>query len=65
MATTFRVRHHPAAWSRPPAPPWHDWSPDFAGRALDRSLQRLRLEPVDLWLLHHPGLDAVESDELV
>ena len=37
---------------------------DFAGRALDRSLQRLRLEPVDLWLLHHPGLDAIESDEL-
>jgi len=24
----------------------------------------LRLEPVDLWLLHHPGMDAVESDEL-
>jgi aryl-alcohol dehydrogenase-like predicted oxidoreductase len=47
-----------------PLRPRHDWSVAFAGRALDRSLQRLRLEPVDLWLLHHPGLDAVESDEL-
>jgi aryl-alcohol dehydrogenase-like predicted oxidoreductase len=47
-----------------PLRPRQDWSADFAGRALDRSLRRLRLEPVDLWLLHHPGLDAVESDEL-
>jgi aryl-alcohol dehydrogenase-like predicted oxidoreductase len=35
-----------------------------AGPTLDRSLQRLRLEPIDLWLLHHPGMDAIEFDEL-
>jgi len=47
-----------------PAGPRQDWSPAFAGRALDRSLGRLRLEPVDLWQLDHPGMDAVASDEL-
>jgi aryl-alcohol dehydrogenase-like predicted oxidoreductase len=64
VATTFGYDTTPRPWEPAPAPPRHDWSADFAGRALDRSLQRLRLEPVDLWLLHHPGLDAVESDEL-
>jgi aryl-alcohol dehydrogenase-like predicted oxidoreductase len=64
VATTFGYDTTPRPWEPAPAPPRHDWSADFAGRALDRSLQRLRLEPVDLWFLHHPGLDAVESDEL-
>jgi aryl-alcohol dehydrogenase-like predicted oxidoreductase len=64
VATTFGYDTTPRPWEPAPAAPRHDWSPDFAGRALDRSLQRLRLEPIDLWLLHHPGLDAVESDEL-
>jgi aryl-alcohol dehydrogenase-like predicted oxidoreductase len=42
----------------------HDWSVAWAGRALDHSLSRLGLEPVDLWQLHHPGMTAIESDEL-
>ena len=62
VATTFGYDTTPRPWD--PTAPRHDWSPGFAGRALDRSLQRLRLEPVDLWLLHHPDMDAVESDEL-
>jgi aryl-alcohol dehydrogenase-like predicted oxidoreductase len=64
VATTFGYDTTPRPWEPAPAAPRHDWSADFAGRALDRSLQRLRLEPVDLWFLHHPGLDAVQSDEL-
>jgi aryl-alcohol dehydrogenase-like predicted oxidoreductase len=64
VATTFGYDTTPRPWEPPPTTPRHDWSAAFAGRALDRSLGRLRLEPVDLWLLHHPGLDAVESDEL-
>jgi aryl-alcohol dehydrogenase-like predicted oxidoreductase len=64
VATTFGYDITPRPWEPAPAAPRHDWSVAFAGRALDRSLRRLRLEPVDLWLLHHPGLDAVESDEL-
>jgi aryl-alcohol dehydrogenase-like predicted oxidoreductase len=64
VATTFGYDTTPRPWEPAPTGPRHDWSADFAGRALDRSLRRLRLEPVDLWLLHHPGLDAVESDEL-
>jgi aryl-alcohol dehydrogenase-like predicted oxidoreductase len=64
VTTTFGYDTTPRPWEPAPAPPRHDWSAEFAGRALDRSLQRLRREPVDLWFLHHPGLDAVESDEL-
>jgi aryl-alcohol dehydrogenase-like predicted oxidoreductase len=64
VATTFGLDTTPRPWEPVPAGPRHDWSVGFAGRALDRSLGRLRLEPVDLWLLHHPGMDAVESDEL-
>ena len=41
-----------------------DWSPGYAGRALDRSLQRLGTEPIDLWQLHHPRMDAIDADEL-
>jgi aryl-alcohol dehydrogenase-like predicted oxidoreductase len=64
VATTFGYDTTPRPWDPPSAAPRHDWSAEFAGRALDRSLRRLRLEPIDLWLLHHPGMDAVESDEL-
>jgi aryl-alcohol dehydrogenase-like predicted oxidoreductase len=64
VATTFGYDTTPRPWDPDPTAPWHDWSVDLAGRALDRSLTRLRLEPVDLWLLHHPGMDAIESDEL-
>ena len=64
VATTFGYDTTPRPWDPDPTAPRHDWSPGFAARALDRSLQRLRLEPVDLWLLHHPGMDAIESDEL-
>jgi aryl-alcohol dehydrogenase-like predicted oxidoreductase len=64
VATTFGYDTTPRPFEPPPTAPRHDWSPGFAERALDRSLGRLRLEPVDLWLLHHPGMDAVESDEL-
>ena len=64
VATTFGYDTTPRLWEPAPAAPRHDWSPAFAGRALDGSLGRLRTEPVDLWLLHHPGMDAIESDEL-
>jgi aryl-alcohol dehydrogenase-like predicted oxidoreductase len=64
VATTFGYDTTPRLWEPTPRGPRHDWSADFAGRALDASLRRLRLEPVDLWLLHHPGMDAIESDEL-
>jgi aryl-alcohol dehydrogenase-like predicted oxidoreductase len=64
VATTFGYDTTPRLWEPTPSAPRHDWSPKFAGRALDASLRRLRLEPIDLWLLHHPGMDAIESDEL-
>jgi aryl-alcohol dehydrogenase-like predicted oxidoreductase len=78
VATTFGYDTTPRPWEPAPAPidrgtlsglpgplrPHHDWSTAHAGRALDRSLSRLGREPIDLWLLHHPGMDAVASDEL-
>jgi len=64
LSTTFGYDTTPRLWAPPSEGPRHDWSPGFAGRALDRSLRRLGTEPVDLWLLHHPGMDAIESDEL-
>jgi aryl-alcohol dehydrogenase-like predicted oxidoreductase len=64
VATTFGYDTTPRLWEPAPAGPRQDWSPEFAGRALDASLGRLRTEPVDLWLLHHPGMDAISSDEL-
>jgi aryl-alcohol dehydrogenase-like predicted oxidoreductase len=63
VATTFGYDTSPRPWDPEPGPR-HNWSAEYAGRALDRSLRRLRLEPVDLWLLHHPGMDALESGEL-
>ena len=67
VATTFGYDTTPRPWEPAGAPmlrPRHDWSAAFAARALDRSLRRLRLEPIDLWLLHHPTMDAISSDEL-
>ena len=64
VATTFGYDTTPRLWESAPGVPRHDWSAGFAGRALDRSLQRLGVEPIDLWLLLHPGTDALESEEL-
>jgi aryl-alcohol dehydrogenase-like predicted oxidoreductase len=64
LATTFGYDTTPRLWQPTTEGPRQDWSPGFAGHALDRSLRRLGTEPVDLWLLHHPGMDAVSSDEL-
>jgi aryl-alcohol dehydrogenase-like predicted oxidoreductase len=42
----------------------HDWSPGFARFALERSLERLGTDRVDLWQLHNPRLEALRSDAL-
>jgi aryl-alcohol dehydrogenase-like predicted oxidoreductase len=42
----------------------HDWSPGFARFALERSLERLGTDHVDVWQLHNPRMDALESDAL-
>jgi aryl-alcohol dehydrogenase-like predicted oxidoreductase len=42
----------------------HDWSTQWLERAIDGSLSRLGVEPIDLWQLHHPDMAALESDEL-
>jgi aryl-alcohol dehydrogenase-like predicted oxidoreductase len=42
----------------------HDWSPGFARFALERSLERLDTDHVDVWQLHNPRFDALRSDVL-
>ena len=42
----------------------HDWSPQFARYALEASLERLGTDRIDVWQLHNPRMDALQSDEL-
>jgi len=42
----------------------HDWSPSHTREALEGSLRRLGADYVDLYQLHNPRMDAVDSDEL-
>jgi aryl-alcohol dehydrogenase-like predicted oxidoreductase len=42
----------------------HDWSPAHVRRSLEDSLRRLGTDRVDLYQLHNPRMDAIESDEL-
>jgi aryl-alcohol dehydrogenase-like predicted oxidoreductase len=42
----------------------HDWSVRWAATAIDGSLSRLGVEPIDLWQLHHPDAQALELEEL-
>lgn len=46
------------AFSRPVV----DWSIAAAARSLDSSLRRLRIDQIDLLLLHEPTSDAVQSE---
>ncbi len=41
-----------------------DWSLAFVRKALDESLRRLRTDHIDIYQLHNPKMDAVDSDEL-
>jgi aryl-alcohol dehydrogenase-like predicted oxidoreductase len=40
-----------------------DWRPEHVRSALEASLRRLRTDHVDLYQLHNPRMNAVESDE--
>jgi aryl-alcohol dehydrogenase-like predicted oxidoreductase len=39
------------------------WDPGFVRDALEASLRRLRTDRIDLYQLHNPRMDAIESDE--
>ena len=41
-----------------------DWSPEYVRFALEQSLARLGTDHVDLYQLHNPRLDAIQSDEV-
>lgn len=41
-----------------------DWSPKFVRFACEQSLKRLQTDYIDIYQLHNPKMDAVQSDEL-
>ncbi len=41
-----------------------DWSPEFIRYALEQSLARLGTDHIDIYQLHNPRLDAIQSDEV-
>jgi hypothetical protein len=49
---------HEHGWDKP-----HDWSAESIGRSIDRSLQRLRTDRVDLVQLHSCGVEVLERGE--
>jgi aryl-alcohol dehydrogenase-like predicted oxidoreductase len=42
----------------------HDWTPGYIRFALEQSLARLGREVIDVYLLHNPRLEALQSDEI-
>lgn len=42
----------------------HDWSRDNVLRSLERSLDHLGTDSIDLWQLHNPRMDAMHDDAL-
>ncbi|MCI0438788.1 MAG: aldo/keto reductase [Chloroflexi bacterium] len=40
------------------------WTPGFVRYACEQSLRRLQTDYIDLYQLHNPKMDAIESDEL-
>jgi aryl-alcohol dehydrogenase-like predicted oxidoreductase len=42
----------------------HDWSTDNVKRSLERSLEALGTDSIDMWQLHNPRQDALENDTL-
>lgn len=42
----------------------HDWTPAYIRFALEQSLARLGREAVDVYMLHNPRLEALQSDEI-
>lgn len=41
----------------------HDWSPANVRRSLERSLENLGIDFIDVWQLHNPRMDALRDDE--
>lgn len=64
IATKFGydIYNNPASPTQRERP--HDWSPAYMRMALERSLERLGTDYIDLYQLHNPRLDAIQNDEL-
>ncbi len=42
----------------------HNWKPEFVRYACEQSMKRLGTDYIDLYQLHNPRMDAIESDSL-
>ncbi|MEX0683839.1 MAG: aldo/keto reductase [Dehalococcoidia bacterium] len=54
--------NHPARLGQQERP--HDWSAKFVRFACEESLKRLGTDYIDLYQMHNPRMDAIDSDEL-
>ena len=64
IATKAGYDFHSVPLLEPDAEPAQDFSPAYIRRACEQSLRRLKSDYIDLFYLHFPPWDALESDEL-
>ena len=66
IATTFgydmEASRKPGASGQAERP--HEWTKDNVMRTLERSLEALATDSIDLWQLHNPRMDAMQDDAL-
>jgi aryl-alcohol dehydrogenase-like predicted oxidoreductase len=58
----YDIYNHPDRPGQQERP--HDWSPGYMRMALERSLERLGTDHIDLYQLHNPRIDAIRNDAL-
>ena len=64
IGTKFGYDFSTQIWEEGRAELPQDFSSEFVRRACEQSLRRLNTDYIDLYQLHNPRMDAIESDEL-
>ena len=64
IGTKFGYDFHTHIWEEGRTELPQDFSSEFVRRACEQSLRRLNTDYIDLYQLHNPRMEAIESDEL-
>ena len=64
IGTKFGYDFHTQIWEEGRTELPQDFSSEFVRRACEQSLRRLNTDYIDLYQLHNPRMEAIESDEL-
>ncbi len=64
IGTKFGYDFHTQIWEEGRKELPQDFSSEFVRRACEQSLRRLNTDYIDLYQLHNPRMEAIESDEL-